>query len=262
MSGFWGEAAADCATCLRFFSRLPVPASWPERPFGLAVRLLPVAAIPIAAATAVPYGFAAAAGLPPAMAALAGIAAGLLASGALHEDGLADMADGFGGGRSVARKLEIMRDSRIGTYGVVALLVALGWRVSALSALLDRTGSPVVAACLVLAAGAATRALALLPLAILPPARLDGLGRGVGVPGRRALATCFSVAAAIGLGGPVLAGAGSLAAILACALAIAAAAGVARLAWRQVGGHTGDIAGATQQVAEAAYLLGLVLVLR
>ena len=78
-----------------------------------------------------------AAGLPDLAAAALALGAGALLTGALHEDGLADVADGFGGGRDTASKLEIMRDSRLGTYGALILLVGFAAKVSALSAIPD-----------------------------------------------------------------------------------------------------------------------------
>ena len=74
-------------------------------------------------------------GLPPVMVAILSLAAGAWVTGAMHEDGLADVADGFGGGRDRARKLEIMRDSRVGSYGVLALILATAFRAAGLAAL-------------------------------------------------------------------------------------------------------------------------------
>lgn len=252
------EGSADLATCLRFFTRLPAPASMGSAPFGRAIRLLPVASLAVGACGAVPLALGASVGLPASMQGLLAVAAALLASGGLHEDGLADTADGLGGGPSRDRKLAIMRDSRIGTFGVLALAVALLWRLAALTTLIGEATTWGAAAVL-LAASAVSRPLALVPLALLPPARDDGLGRGVGVLDRGALAICFGVGVGFGIVLPVLGGIGLGHAATACLLAPLASAGVTSLARRQIGGHTGDIAGASQQVAEAAYLGGLLL---
>ncbi len=254
------DRIADVAACLRFFSRLPVRSGDPPpaRRFGQIVAMLPVAGLLIGACGALPLAVAAALGLPPTMAAIVATAAGLLATGGLHEDGLADTADGLGGGTSRDRKLAIMRDSRIGTYGVLALTTALLWRVAALGAILDRDG--LFAAVLVLLAAAAmSRACALLPLALLPPARDDGLGRGVGALDRGALAICFGLATILGVALPLLGGIGLVHAALAVVLAWLGAGGVTRLARSQIGGQTGDIAGACQQAGEAGYWLGLLV---
>ncbi|HTW29542.1 MAG TPA: adenosylcobinamide-GDP ribazoletransferase [Acetobacteraceae bacterium] len=183
------------------------------------------------------------AGLPPLVAALWGLAAMLLATGALHEDALADLADGFGGGRTRERKLAIMRDSRIGSFGAAALIVSLLLRAGEAAALRPGFAIPALAA-----AGALSRTAMLGPV-LLPPARADGLGASQGRPGQVGIAVAVGIAA--------LAAFGLLPAGMAALGLIAAAAGgaaVAGLAWRQIGGQTGDVCGAAQQVAEALVL--------
>ncbi|WP_110095701.1 adenosylcobinamide-GDP ribazoletransferase, partial [Novacetimonas maltaceti] len=108
--------------------------------------------------------------IAPLPAAALAVAVQLLLTGGLHEDGLADMADGFGGGKTRARKLEIMRDSRIGSYGMMALALALLARVGAISTL--PAGLAVVIMPL---SGALARVAMAGVLAVLPPARTDGL---------------------------------------------------------------------------------------
>src|SRR5208282_733244 len=108
-----------------------------------------------------------------------------------HEDGLADTADGFGGGKTREQKLDIMRDSRIGTYGVCALALSILLRASALASLAD----PALVAWALIAAHAAARAAMPLLMFSVPPARSDGLSFDVGRPdGARA-----AVAAAVGI---------------------------------------------------------------
>ena len=178
--------------------------------------------------------------MPPLLAAAWTWAALALLSGALHEDGLADVADGFGGGGTRERKLDIMRDSRIGSYGALALALSLAVRIAALAAV------PRPAAALI-AAGALSRAAMSLPAA-LPAARADGLGAAVGSPGRAAAAGA-AVALAIALTAlPVPAAAAAAAA------AVAAGFAVALLALRQIGGFTGDVLGAAAVLAECAVL--------
>jgi adenosylcobinamide-GDP ribazoletransferase len=182
-----------------------------------------------------------AAGLPAPLAAVIAVAGMAAATGALHEDGLADVADGFGGGRDRAGKLAIMRDSRIGTYGVLALVVLVGVRATAIAGL---GGSEALAWAFV-ATQAASRGAVVAVMQAVPPAREDGLGRMAGRPGfvRTAAAVAGGVVLVLPLGAPGLAlivGAG------------AAAAGVAGLARRQIGGQTGDVLGAVQTAAEAA----------
>src|ERR671937_717221 len=127
------QLAADIAAALLFSTRLPLPraAAITGADIARASWALPVAGAVVGLMAAVVYWLARGTGLPPFVAAALTVAATLVAAGCLHEDGLADVADSFGGGTR-GRKLEIMRDSRIGTYGVCALFVSLLLRASAL----------------------------------------------------------------------------------------------------------------------------------
>ncbi len=255
-------AARDLLACLRFFSRLPLPdlpfeqspCAMPDLP--RLAGMVPIAGAVLSAIGALALGLAHALGLPPLV--CAGLAVGTLVivTGALHEDGLADVADGFGGGATRERKLEIMRDSRIGAFGAAALALSLFLRVVAVSALIEQ-GLGAAAAGLILA-GAASRAASLAPLALLSPARADGLGAGAGrLVGGRALAagmTTLIVAVPLGLGAV-----GFGRAMLALGMALAAALAITAIARRQIGGQTGDVAGAAQQLAEIACLCGLLI---
>jgi adenosylcobinamide-GDP ribazoletransferase len=255
-------AARDLLACLRFFSRLPLPyLPFEQSPRAMPdlsrlARMAPIAGAVLSAIGAAALGLANALGLPPLVCAGLAIGALVLATGALHEDGLADVADGFGGGATRERKLEIMRDSRIGAYGATALALSLLLRVAAVSALLEHSLGAATAGLIL--AGAASRAAALAPLALLSPARPDGLGAAAGrLDSGGALAAgliALIVAVLLGLGGL---GVGQ--AILALGLAFAAALAVAAIARRQIGGQTGDVAGAAQQMAEIACLCGLLI---
>jgi adenosylcobinamide-GDP ribazoletransferase len=187
-------------------------------------------------------------GLPPLVAAFVALAVLVAVTGALHEDGLGDVADGFGGGRARDDKLSIMRDSRVGTYGVVAIVFSLGVRAAALAAV-----PAVLGAAALIAAAALSRAMLPGVLHSLPPARAAGMGAEAGRPPMQ------TVAVAVGIGGLIaLVAVGAVTALLAVALAVLGAALVALLARRQIGGHTGDVCGAAQQTAEVAALLAIV----
>lgn len=182
--------------------------------------------------------------LSPLVAALAALGAMAAATGALHEDGLADFADGLGGGDAEAR-LAIMRDSRLGSYGALALVFSIGLRAAAL----DEIAQSGLAAFALVAAASASRGLMPLLSLWLEPARRDGLGAGLGEPSQEAVAT----AAIIALLAALLLG--PLAGLLAIILGAGAVAGVAALARARLGGYTGDVFGAAQQAAETAILL-------
>ena len=187
-------------------------------------------------------------GLPALLAALLAVALAVLVTGALHEDGLADVADGFGGGRDRAAKLAIMRDSRIGSYGVIALVLSLSLRAGALAAIAE----PAAAATALIAAQGLSRGGLATIMAVLPPARDDGLAARVGRPaGGDALA---ALAITMALAFLLLAGPWAVASLLALLVGQAALAVLAR---RQIGGYTGDVLGAAQQLGEVVVLVVL-----
>ena len=243
------ESLSDC---LRFWSRLPLPASERAPDFARAIRMLPVAGLVIALPAVVALLLARLLDLPVLVAAGLAIATLIATTGALHEDGLADTADGLFGGATPERRLEIMRDSRIGAFGALALGLSLILRVTALAAL---TGvSTALAAATLLSCAALSRTAGLLPLACLQPARANGLGAGVAQPERGALQ--FATALAIlSLSLPILAGASISRVIVAGGIAVVAAYLPVPLARAKIGGQTGDIAGASQQLSEIAFLV-------
>lgn len=220
-------------------TRLPVGriADTPP-PLAKSVWAFPLVGAVVGLAMAIVFMLALTIGLPVLAAAFMALGMSVLTTGGLHEDGLADMADGFGGGATTARKLEIMRDSRIGSYGVIALIIVLGASASAIASGLS--------ALAFVAIGAASRATMLLPMILLNPARDDGLGHGatvtLGPP----------VYVALALTGVALAAAGAL---IAGYVMLLIAVIIAILARRQIGGQTGDVLGATQKLTECAGLL-------
>jgi adenosylcobinamide-GDP ribazoletransferase len=248
---------ADLLIALRFFSRLPLPTTAREITLGAgglaeAIAMTPLAGAIIGTVAAIVLLAAFALGPPPLIAAPLAILALVALTGALHEDGLADCADGFGGGATREDKLAIMRDSRVGTYGACAVALSLYLRAACLTVLLARDPARAVAA---LVAGAAlSRVLCLTPMMLLPPARGDGAGAAaVGLGKARFAAACVIGLAIACL--PVFANVPPPQVALACVIAVAVAVGVCALAWRQIGGQTGDVAGATQQAVEIAFLI-------
>ena len=185
-------------------------------------------------------------GATQAVAAAVTLAVSVLLTGALHEDGLADTADGLWGGGEHARRLEIMRDSRIGTYGTIALVLSLmlRWSLVATALMQGQFFAVVVTAALV------SRAPMAVAMRWLPAARPDGLSRGTGRPPARAA----YIAVALAIGVLVLHGAHGL---LAGALVVSVLWALGRLARARIGGQTGDVLGAVQQLSEIAVLVAL-----
>jgi adenosylcobinamide-GDP ribazoletransferase len=246
----WFEKRSEeLKACIVFCTRLPLLRTTTPlagNAIAKAAWAFPLAGLAVGIIGAGVYAVAHRIGLLPWPAAALAVAATMLVTGCLHEDGLADTADGFGGGATREQKLEIMRDSHIGVYGVAALTIALFLRVGVLASL--PSAHAVVWA--LIASHAAARATMPVLMLLLPPARSDGLSRDAGRPPREA------AAAAVLIGFLVLVfclhlSHGLLALIL---LAVV----VALMAWlgsRQIGGQTGDVLGALEQTSEIAVLL-------
>jgi adenosylcobinamide-GDP ribazoletransferase len=189
-------------------------------------------------------------GLQPLTCALVGLATAAILTRALHEDGLADFADGLGALGSIEKRMEIMRDSRIGAFGTLAVVFAVGIRASILSGL----SSPDLAISALIAAGAASRAMLPAAMRWQRPARDDGLSAGAGAPGWPQVAAAALIAFVIALlvVGFWAALAIGLAVVLATLL-------VAVVAQRAFGGQTGDVLGAMQVAAEIVALAAVAM---
>lgn len=239
----------ELGTGLAFLTRFPARgAAGGDASLARAAWTFPIIGTLVGAVGALAYWFAAMVGLHPFVAATLAVAATMLATGALHEDGLADTADGFGAGGSRERKLEIMRDSRIGTYGVAALALCILLKVGALASLV----APALVMPALIAPHAAARATLPAFMRMVPPARTDGLAADAGLPSLASAAIAAALGAAV-----LLLCLGPIAALAAILLLVAAAACMAWLAKRQIGGQTGDVLGALEQAGEVLVLLAV-----
>jgi adenosylcobinamide-GDP ribazoletransferase len=243
-----GRITGDLIVALGFYTRLPFQhdrANFEEE-LALASWAAPIAGAVVGAIAALTYWPAHAAGLGPLPAAGLTIAATLVVTGALHEDGLADTADAFGAGATPQARLAIMRDSRIGTFGACALMLSIGLRWTAVASVVG----PARAAAALIAAHAAARAMPPLLMWAIPPARPDGLSATAGLP------PVESVAAATLLGfAALLLGLGFRNGLIAAALLALCLLAVRGLALNKIGGQTGDVLGALEQVSEIVILL-------
>jgi adenosylcobinamide-GDP ribazoletransferase len=241
----WLQAFREQMT---FFTGLRLDVGAPRWPLADVLPVLPFigAAVGLAAGLV----FAIVNGLGPAwLAAVLAVGAAVLFTRALHEDGLADTADGLGPhGLDADRRLEIMRDSRNGTFGVLALALSVLVKVACLGQLSGATGLVVL-----IAAHALSRAVIAYPLLAFSPVHADGLGAGTGKP------TDNDVWLTIGMGAVfaflLLLGKGFFVALLAPIAAIAAAWFASRWIAEKIGGYTGDTLGAVQQTAEIVFLV-------
>lgn len=236
----------DVRASLVFLTRIPLPAMPARRGLARASWAFPLAGVVVGAIGALTLWFAHWAGLPALVASALAVAATMLVTGCLHEDGLADTADGFGGGATRERKLEIMHDSRTGVFGACAIALSVILRIAALASIAD-----IAAAALALVAlHVAARAAMPMTMRLVPPARGDGLSAAAGRPP----GTSAAVAASFGVVA-LSAGLGAERAVVALLAVIVVAVIMAWLCRRQIGGQTGDTLGALEQLVEIAVLI-------
>lgn len=235
----------DIAAATGLLSRLPLPVD-PEAAQARGARAAwayPLAGIAVAVIACVIGEAALRAGLPEALAAGLVLATVVIVTGAMHEDGLADSADGLWGGWDKVRRLEIMKDSHIGAYGVLALVLSLGLRWGALAVIMQSGAMwPVL-----IGAAALSRAGMVGVMHALPNARAGGLSQSVGRPSSTTALIAAGLAVAIWLL--------VYTALWPLVAAVVAAVACALVARAKIGGQTGDILGATQQITEIAVLL-------
>ncbi len=243
---------ADLIMALRFFSRLPTGDSPHQKPdMNRMAMALPLASLIIGAGPALLLALGATVGWPPLFAATLAVALLVIVTGAMGEDALADSADGLFGGNTAERRLDIMKDSRHGTYGVAALALLLLARVTGLAALAAE--HPVLGALALLALTVAGRSASLALPMLLPPARSTGASSAAG----QLAPTGFWVGAAMAgvlvfmLAGPVAGVVGVVAALVATVLLVL---GWTQLCRNKVGGQTGDLIGGLGALVEVATL--------
>lgn len=247
----------DLVMALRFFSRLPTGGAPHEKPdLGRIAMALPLASAVMGVVPALLLTGGAWLGLPPYFTAALAVAAMALVGGGMMEDALADAADGLFGGATPERRLEILKDSRHGTYGVTALALFLLLRVTALGSV--AATAPLAAAAIWLAANIAGRSGALWLAVALPPARRDGAAATAGalpVP-RFAIGAALAALLVFIVGAP----AAGIAGVIGAAIAVGLVAwGWSALCRRLVGGQTGDLVGAAASLGEIAALTVLLI---
>jgi adenosylcobinamide-GDP ribazoletransferase len=248
---YWDRLRQEClyiAVAVQFLTRLPVPMLAHFQPVWLdrSVAYFPLVGLLVGAISAGVYLAASTVWLQPISVILA-LAAGIAATGAFHEDGLADTADGLGGGLTVLQRLEIMKDSRIGTYGSVVLSAALALKATSLGAMSPRDG-----AIALMVAHAGGRIVPVLASAAMPYAGAAGEGKVQPVR-----PTAKRIALAVVFAGLPFALLPWWVGVVTIAVGGAAACLLLAKAWQLIGGQTGDVLGASEQTFEVAALLVL-----
>lgn len=239
----------DIVTAFMLLTRLPLPAAPfdqnPDRSPAQAAWAYPLVGLGVGGIAVAVAWVMQSLGVVSPVTALFVVLASIVVTGAMHEDGLADCADGFWGGWDMAKRLSIMKDSQVGTYGVIALVMSLLLRWYVITQMIEKG----VLAGAVLTAAVMSRAAMVWVMHRLPHARKDGLAQQTGRPMR---AVTYI---ALGFAG--------LAAILApevstfwlIVIAVGCTFGVSAVARRKIGGQTGDVLGATQQIVELGILI-------
>jgi adenosylcobinamide-GDP ribazoletransferase len=242
ISGIW----RDVVSAVGLLTRLPVHV---DRPRGAeAAWAWPLVGVVVGGIAAVVGWGMMAVGVPVTVAAVAVLGAGAVVTGALHEDGLADTVDGFFGGWTRERRLEIMKDSHIGSYGALALVFSVLTRWAALCAVMPVSIGAVVGV------AAMSRAPMAVVMWALPNARGKGLSQSVGQPDFQAMWVAVALALIVGVLAVEMVAIG-----VALGMAVAVL-GVMALARARIGGQTGDVLGATQQLCEVVGLVVLAAV--
>ncbi|HTR83670.1 MAG TPA: adenosylcobinamide-GDP ribazoletransferase [Reyranella sp.] len=242
----WMQAFREQAS---FFTGIKLDVGVPRWPLAEVLPVLPFIGAAIGLAAGLVFAVVRGIAGPGWLAAVLAVGTAVLITRALHEDGLADTADGLGPhALEPARRLEIMRDSRNGTFGVLALAISVLVKVACLSQFSGATGLVVL-----IAAHAFSRSVLAWPLLAFAPVHQDGLGAQAGKP------TDNDVWMTIGLGAVLafvlLLGKGFFVALLAPLLSAFAAWFAARWIAARIGGYTGDTLGAVQQKAEVVFLV-------
>jgi len=241
---------SDLRIGISLCTRLPLAPTTPldDGDVARASWSFPIAGLLVGLAGAFAYWLASRLHIPPEPGAALALLTTVLATGAIHEDGLADTADGLAG-KTQQQRLEIMRDSRIGTYGASALALSFLMRWTALADIAELADARTLAIA-VIVAHMVSRSILPAFMYLVPPARTEGLSSSAGRPPRHSVA----IALALGILCLLLAFGAKLAMIALLLLALAALV-LARVATTRIGGQTGDILGALQQLAEVTLLL-------
>lgn len=238
------SAKEDFFAALMLLTRIPV--NWqkvsPSGPPDLnrCLWIYPIIGLVVSIIGAAVYFITVWMNIPQSLSVIIALAAMIFATGAFHEDGLADVADGFGGGNSAEKKLEIMRDSRIGTYGGLALVIAVALKVTSLSVL---SSEQIIAA--FISAGMISRLMIIYTLLVLNPARKDSLSSDAGKPSTNAI--IVATLSALLISGLLI---DPTVVIYIFITAFATTLAFCVLAHRQISGFSGDVLGAVQQLSE------------
>ncbi len=250
MFSFLQKMQDDIITAFMLMTRLPIPlktASDTIPNVKRCVWVFPIVGLVVSSLASVIWQLSEFLALPDDVGVILTVTSMLLITGAFHEDGLADVADGFGGGNKRERKLEIMRDSALGVYGTLSLIVVMALKVSALITLSQTQLIPVL-----LITATASRSMIVVMAYLLPPARTNSIATEMGKPSVLSMVVTFLIA-----GGVTVFLADFYVTGVLFVIALTTVLLFRGLVKSQIQGFTGDVLGATQQISEIALLLAL-----
>ncbi|MCY4305631.1 MAG: adenosylcobinamide-GDP ribazoletransferase [Aestuariivita sp.] len=245
MNDFFSIQLKDIIIALTLLSRLSIPhniiTSFDRQ--ALATWAFPIIGVIVSSITIIVATLAMTLGLLPGLTAGLVLATQIIITGALHEDGLADTADGFWGGHSVKQRLEIMSDSTLGTYGILVLIITIGLRWLSLTIILQYSIWSIMAIAVI------SRAVLPALMAWLPAAKATGLSATIGAPPSMSAILALLLGSAISA---VILGITLIPILLTLTLTVIC---IALIAQNKINGQTGDVLGATQQMSETICLI-------
>ncbi len=250
----------DVAASVAFLTRLPVAIEYIRPNIATAVRGFAIVGLIVGLFSGVTFWLATSFGLSANIAGFLAIAVSFLITGGLHEDGLADVCDGFGGGWSRDRKLEIMRDSSIGTYGTFALIISTALRGLGFGAIVGNEASLIETVLIFASVGGLSRIPIVYMMYQLTPSRPDGRAVEAGRPSRQNMRQALLIGAGTGFLFLLLS-VGFSPAVLAIFASLSAYFVVKKICLAQIGGYTGDVLGMLQQISEIFIILLLVAII-
>jgi len=246
----------DILHLLSFFTIIPIKSNTKTK-LSKSLYVLPLISLIIGTIATIPLLTLSLIDMPNLIISIITIFTLILITGALHEDGLADFVDSFGAAKSKAKKIEILSDSHIGVYGTIALIISLSIRITALYVILD-SGGILYAISALLAASVLSRTTILHILTTLPAIKKNGLGYSATMPEKKVLIFSYSLSIFI-LSILVIPTFGFFGFLFIITSGVLASLLVTSIAFKHLGGQTGDVCGSVQQISEILIYLSLIM---
>jgi adenosylcobinamide-GDP ribazoletransferase len=254
----FGDYKKDILHLLSFFTIIPIKSNTKTK-LSKSLYALPLVSLIIGVIAAIPLLTLSLINMPNLIISIITIFTLILVTGALHEDGIADFMDSFGGAKSKNKKIEILSDSNIGSYGTIALILSILTRIIALYLILESSGI-LSAISALLAVSVLSRTSMLHILATLPAVKKSGLGHSATMPEKNILIFSYSLSILI-ISLLTIPAFGFLGLFFVISSGILASLLVTSIAFKHLGGQTGDVCGSVQQISEILIYLSLLIII-